>query len=70
MAQAEIDTATRQAKVLEQRLASTQQEGFETIEHGRHLTIELETLKGEVAETQTIQRDGFEREERIHKRNQ
>ena len=34
------------------------------------LTNELHVLKAEVAETQTLQRDGYEREERIHKKNQ
>ena len=34
------------------------------------LTNELHALKAEVAETQTLQRDGYEREERIHKKNQ
>ena len=28
-----------------------QQEGFEAQEQGRHLTLELETLKAEIAET-------------------
>ena len=34
------------------------------------LTNELHALKAEVVETQTLQRDGYEREERIHKKNQ
>ena len=34
------------------------------------MTNELTALKLEVAETQTLQRDGYEREERIHKKNQ
>ena len=34
------------------------------------LTNELHSLKAEVVQTQTLQRDGYEREERIHKKNQ
>jgi len=34
------------------------------------LSTELNALKHEVKETHTLQKDGYEREERIHKKNQ
>ena len=49
---------------------TTQQEEYEAREQGKMLTNKLHALKAEVAETQTLQRDGYEREERIHKKNQ
>ena len=47
-----------------------QQDEFEAREATKNLTLELQKVKSEVHETQTLQRDGYEREERIHKKNQ
>ena len=52
--QLEIDNANQQIKMLEGRCMTTQQEEYEAREQGKMLTNELQTLKAEVAETQTL----------------
>ena len=56
--------------MLEGRCQATKQEEYEAHEQGKYLTTQIHALKAEVMETQTLQRDGYEREERIHKKNQ
>ena len=70
MAQSELESASKQIKVLESRCQAAQQEHFEAQEESKKLAGELAALRTEAAETQTLQRDGYEREERIHKKNQ
>ena len=66
----EVESANKQVRLLSARLQATQQDEFEQRENGKFLSTELQSLKAEVVETQTLQKDGYEREERIHKKNQ